>query len=119
MTAHFELMRTDTGRFTFNLQAATGEIILTSGLYDSRLAAAEGIAMVIASAHDDAHYERRIAANDQPYFVLRSGSGDFLGKSGSYDSDVSRENGIRFVVRSAAEATLRDLTALQLELAGR
>ena len=113
MTAHFELRRSDSGRFSFNLISADGEIILSSGLYESRAAAAEGIAMVIASAHDETHYERRMASNRHWYFVLKAETGDFLGKSAVYASAASLENGIRSVIGSAAEATLKDLTELE------
>ena len=110
MTAHFELRRSDSGRFSFNLISADGEIILSSGLYESRAAAAEGIAMVIASAHDQTHCERRMASNRHWYYVLKAATGEYLGKSAMYSSAASLENGIRSVIGSAAEATLKDLT---------
>lgn len=114
MTAHFELKRTDAGRFNFTLTAAEGGIILTSGLYETRAVASEGIAMVIASAHDEAHFERRMASNRHWYFVLKSATGDFLGKSKMYSSAASLENGIKSVIASVAEATLKDLTEPEL-----
>lgn len=111
MTGHFELKRTDSGRFMFNLKAGNGETILTSGLFDSKEAASKGIAAVIANAHSEAQFERKVASNRQSYFVLNSAMGDFLGKSEMYSSNASLENGIKSVMRNAADATLKDLTA--------
>ena len=110
MTGHFELKRTDSGRFMFNLKAGNGEIILTSGLYDTKAAASKGIATVIASAHDQALFEHKVASNRQPYFVLKSATGDFLAKSEMYSSAAAAENGMKSVMRNAAEATLKDLS---------
>ena len=110
MTGHFELKRTDSGRFMFNLKAANGETILTSALYDSKEAASKGIAAVIASAHTASHFEHKVASNKQPYFVLNSAMGEFLGKSEMYSSKASLDNGIKSVMLNAAEATLKDLT---------
>ena len=117
MIPHFELKRTENGRFLFSLKAGNGEIILTSGLYDDKAAASKGIATVIASARSDSEFERKIATNKQPYFVLKSATGEFLAKSETYSSTSSMENGIKSVIKNAGEATLKDLTEAQPELA--
>src|SRR5512146_1536391 len=109
MIPHFELKRTENGRFLFNLMAGNGEIILTSGLYDDKAAASKGIATVIASARSDSEFERKIATNKQPYFVLKSATGEFLAKSETYSSTSA--------IKNAGEATLKDLTEAQPELA--
>ena len=116
MIGHFELKRTDSGRFMFNLKAGNGEIILTSGLYDNKADASKGIAAVIASAHDDALFERKVASNRQPYFALKSTTGDFLAKSEMYSSAASMESGIKSVMRNAADATLKDMSELEPEV---
>lgn len=117
MIPHFELKRTESGRFLFNLKAGNGEIILTSGLYDDKAAASKGIATVIASARNDSQFERKIATSKMPYFVLSSATGEFLGKSETYSSASSMENGVKSVIKNAAEATLKDLTEVEPELA--
>ena len=114
MTPHFELKRTDSGRFLFNLKAGNGEIILTSGLYEDKAAASKGIATAIASARDASHFERKVASNKQPYFVLSSAMGEFVGKSEMYSSTSGMENGINSVIRNAADATLVDLTEAEV-----
>ena len=117
MIPHFELKRTESARFLFNLKAGNGEIILTSGLYDDKAAASKGIATVIASARSDAQFERKIATSKLPYFVLNSATGEFLAKSETYSSTSSMENGIKSVIKNAGEATLKDLTEAEPELA--
>lgn len=117
MIPHFELKRTENGRFLFNLKAGNGETILTSGLFDDKAAASKGIATVIASARNDSQFERKIATNKQPYFVLNAATGEFLAKSETYSSSSSMENGIKSVIKNAGEATLKDLTEAAPELA--
>lgn len=117
MIPHFELKRTENGRFLFNLKAGNGETILTSGLFDDKAAASKGIATVIASARNDSQFERKIATNKQPYFVLNAATGEFLAKSETYSSSSSMENGIKSVIKNASEATLKDLTEAAPELA--
>lgn len=115
MTGTFELSSGTSGRFLFNLKASNGEIILTSGLYASKAAASDGIALVRAAAPNDAQYERKIAKNKQPYFVLKSAKGDTLGRSEMYSSTSAMENGIHSVMRNAVDASLKDLTVLEPE----
>ena len=119
MKGHFELKRTEGGRFMFNLKAGNGEIILTSGLYDGKAAASEGIATVIACAHDESNIERKVASNRKPFFVLKSAAGDFLAKSEMYSSAAAMEKGIKSVLQNVGGATLKDLTELEPELAKR
>ena len=119
MAAKFEIDTRSNGEFHFNLKAGNGEIILTSGLYDSRAAASEGVATVIACAHDDSQIERKVASNRKPYFVLNTTTGDFLAKSEMYSSAAAMEKGIKSVLQNVGGATLKDLTELEPELAKR
>lgn len=115
MSAQFELESGKDGRFHFNLKAGNGEIILTSGLHDTREAAIAAIALVRASASRDALFERRTGANDEPYFVLKSAAGDILGRSEMYSSRRAMEGGINSVVRNAPGALLQDMTEAEAE----
>lgn len=110
MTAHFELRRGKDGRYLFNLKAGNGEIILTSGIYDTREAVIAAIASVRASAGDDSLFERKTGRNEKPYFVLKSPAGDIVGKSEMYASTRGMEGGIDSVMRNAPAATLQDTT---------
>ena len=86
-------------------------------MFDDKAAASKGIATVIASARNDSQFERKIATNKQPYFVLNAATGEFLAKSETYSSSSSMENGIKSVIKNAGEATLKDLTEAAPELA--
>ncbi len=44
MAGKFDLKKTDSGKFMFNLLAGNNQVILTSELYDSKSAAENGIA---------------------------------------------------------------------------
>ena len=110
MAAKFELKKASNWQFMFNLKAANGEVILTSETYMSKAAATDGIASVRANAPIDARYDRRIAANRQPYFVLRALNSEILGTSETYSSAQAMENGIAAVKRDAPNAPLADLT---------
>lgn len=119
MTGHFELKRGADGRFLFNLKAGNGEIILTSGVFASKGAASTGIEVVKASAPNDKLYERKIATNKKPYFILKSANGEVLGRSEMYSSTTTMENGIKSVMRNAVEAPVRDLAPRLANMAAR
>lgn len=109
MIGHFELKSVGKGRFGFNLKAGNGQVVFTSGAYASKEAALAGIEAVKANALVDANFERKIAKNDEPYFVLKAANGEVLGRSEMYSSSSSMENGIKSVVTNAPAAKVTDL----------
>ena len=52
MAAKFEITKTATGQFHFNLKAGNGEIIATSEMYESKASAKNGIESVKKNAAD-------------------------------------------------------------------
>jgi hypothetical protein len=50
MAAKFVLKRSTNGKYHFNLQAANGEVIATSALYESKASAEKGIESVRVNA---------------------------------------------------------------------
>jgi uncharacterized protein YegP (UPF0339 family) len=110
MAGKFELKKSSSGQFMFNLKAGNGEIILTSELYKAKSNAENGIASVKKNAPDDNRYERRTSASNQPYFVLKAANGESIGKSEMYSSTAAMENGIASVKRNAPDAQIDDLT---------
>lgn len=110
MIGTFEIKTTSNDRFVFNLKAGNGEVILTSGTLPTREEVAAVIASVRSSAPFDGQYERKVGANDKPYFVLKAVDGAVLGRSEMYSSHSSMENGIKSVMRNAATAAIKDLT---------
>ena len=108
MAGKFELNTTSNGKFFFNLKAANGQIILSSQMYDSKSGAQNGIASVQKNAGDDARYERLHATNGDPYFVLKAGNGEVIGRSETYSSTAAMENGIESVKTNAPGAQIAE-----------
>lgn len=119
MAANFEIKNAANGRFIFNLKAANGEIILTSGVFATKEAASTAVGEVKANAPNVAQFERKTASNKQPYFVLKAANGEILGRSETYSSTSAMEHGIKSVMRNAVEAAVKDLTAAEVEVAHR
>ncbi|MBL8867466.1 MAG: YegP family protein [Gemmataceae bacterium] len=109
MAAKYELKAGSKGQFHFNLKAGNGQVILSSESYGTKAAALAGIESVKKNAGDDARFERKTAKDGSPYFVLKAGNGEIIGKSEMYSSTSSMENGIASV-KTNAGAAVADLT---------
>jgi uncharacterized protein YegP (UPF0339 family) len=110
MAGKFDLKRSPSGKFMFNLKAGNGQIILTSELYETKAAAENGIESVKANAANDGRYDRRESKNGEPYFVLKAGNGQIIGKSEMYSSQAAMENGISSVKSNGPNAEVDDNT---------
>jgi len=110
MAAKFELKKSTTGQYHFNLKAENGEVILSSEMYQSKDGAEVGIESVSNNAALDERYERKISAKDEPYFVLKAANGEPLGRSEMYSTTAAMENGIASVKANAPEAMVDDQT---------
>ena len=110
MAAKYDLKKTDSGKFMFNLKAGNGEIILTSQLYTTKDAAENGIESCRTNSPNDDSYERLDAKNGDPYFNLKAGNGQVIGRSEMYSSASSRDNGIESVKKNGPEARVDDQT---------
>ena len=108
MAGKFELNTSANGKFYFNLKATNGQIILTSELYESKSGAENGIESVKKNAGDDNRYERRATAGGDPFFVLKAGNGEVIGKSETYSSAAALDNGIDSVKTNAPAAEIAD-----------
>lgn len=95
----------------FNLKAGNHEVILTSERYTTKAAAENGIASVKANGSNDAHFHRKTAKDQSPYFVLVAKNGQTIGKSEMYSSTSAVENGIASVKKNAPIAAITDLTS--------
>jgi len=108
MAGKFDLKKSTNGKFYFNLKAGNGQTILTSEMYESKGGASSGIDSVKRNAPDDKRYERKKSAQGEPYFVLKAGNGEQLGRSENYSSEPAMENGIESVKENAPTATVED-----------
>ena len=43
---------------------------------------------------DDARFERKVAKNGEPYFVLKAANGQIIGQSETYSGEAAMENGV-------------------------
>jgi uncharacterized protein YegP (UPF0339 family) len=110
MAGKFVLKNATGGKFMFNLKASNGEIILTSETYQEKSGALSGIESVKKNSVSDSNYERKIAVNNQFYFVLKAANNQVIGKSEMYTTRAAMENGIESVKKNAPGATTEDQT---------
>ena len=110
MAGKFELKKSDSGQFMFNLKAGNNQVILTSELYRDKAGAQNGMESVKKHAGADANYERKTSVKGDPYFVLKAANGQVIGKSEMYTSASAVENGIASVKANGPGAAVSDLT---------
>jgi uncharacterized protein YegP (UPF0339 family) len=110
MAGKFDLKKSNSGKFMFNLKAGNGQIILTSELYESKAAAENGIESVKKNAADEGRYERKASKNGEPYFTLKAANGQVIGKSEMYSGASAMENGIGSVKNNGPTAEVVDNT---------
>lgn len=110
MAGKFVLKTATNGQTYFRLQAANGETILKSEMYNSKAAAKDGIESVRTNAPNDARYERKDAAGEQYMFNLKAANHQVIGTSETYKSAASRDGGIASVKTNAPGATVDDQT---------
>jgi uncharacterized protein YegP (UPF0339 family) len=106
MAGKFELKKSPSGKFMFNLKAANNQVILSSELYNEKASAQNGIKSVKKNAGADANYERKTSKKGEPFFVLKAPNGQIIGKSEMYASAKGMENGIASVKANAPGASV-------------
>lgn len=92
------------GQFYFNLKAGNGQVILTSEGYTTTAARQNGIDSVKKNAGDESRYEKLVSSNGKPYFNLKAGNGQVIGKSQLYENDAACNNGMASVKSTAPDA---------------
>lgn len=110
MAGKFELKAGKNGKFSFVLKATNGQVILTSESYEDKKGAKKGIQSVQKNAANAKRFEIRTAKNGEQYFVIKSANGEIIGKSETYKTAKSVNNGIASVGKNAPEAKVIDLT---------
>lgn len=106
MAGKYKLKPAKGGQFMFNLHAGNHQVILTSESYTERAGALNGIKSCQTNSQKDAMFERKVAKDGSPYFVLKSGNGQTIGKSEMYSSNSAMENGIKSVKTNGATKTI-------------
>ena len=111
MQGYYQLQIGDLGRFHFTLRAPNHEVILSSQLYAARENAEKGIQSARANGPEEDRYERKLSAKQQPYFLLKAANGQIIGVSEMYETEQSRDDGIRSVMTHSASEAIDDRTA--------
>jgi uncharacterized protein len=105
----YEIKKTQNGKFVFNLKAGNHEVILTSELYEQKASALAGIDSVRTNGPVDTNYELKTSTANQPYFVLRAGNHEVIGKSEMYSSEAAARNGIESVKKNCASVEIKEV----------
>ena len=111
MPGKFELKKARGGKFTFNLKAVNGRVILSSQSYKTKAAAKNGIKSVCTNSSKDARFEQKVSKKGEHYFVLLAANKQVIGKSEMYTSKASMLKGIDSVKKNASDAKVKDLSA--------
>ncbi len=111
MAGKYVLSQASDGQYMFNLLAGNGQVILTSELYTNKAGALNGIESVKKNAANADMFERREAKDERPYFILKAGNGQEIGRSQMYAAIDGMENGIESVMKNAPDAETEDKTA--------
>lgn len=110
MAGKFEIKKSVNGKFHFNLKAGNGQIILSSEMYETKPACENGIESVRKNSANEKLFEKKSSSKGDPYFILKAGNGQEIGRSEMYSSDAACENGIESVKTNAPDATVVDST---------
>jgi len=110
MSAKFEVYRDKAGEFRFRLLAGNGENIMASESYREKRSAFNGIASIKKNCLLPERFVKKNTVDGRPYFVLKAGNHEIIGKSQTYDCMMGCESGISSVVQNAPIAEVDDLT---------
>ncbi len=108
MAGKFEIKKSTNGKFHFNLKAGNGQVILSGEMYETRGACENGIESVRKNAGDASRFEKRASTKGDPYFILKAGNGQEIGRSEMYSSDAACDSGIESVQKNAPDAEVVD-----------
>ena len=106
----FVITTRKSGEFQFNLKAGNGQVILSSEGYSTKTACLNGVESVKKNSQEDARFEKIVAKNGKFYFNLKASNGQVIGNSEMYETEASRENGIKSVKTNAPDAQVDDQT---------
>jgi uncharacterized protein YegP (UPF0339 family) len=109
VAGYFTFHKTPAGQFMFNLNAGDHQVILTSQIYTTKQAALDGIESVRYNSQIELRFERRVAKDNSPYFVLTATNSQVIGRSEMYASNAAMENGIKSVTKNGATKVIREV----------
>lgn len=110
MAAKFELKVGKSGKFSFNLKSANGQVVISSETYDDRKSTLKGIESVKKNGGSEKRFEALTAKNGAAYFVLKATNGQVIVKSQMYRDARGVKRGIASVMKNAPAARVDDNT---------
>ena len=110
MSGQFELSKKSSGFYLFNFLDSDGQVILMSQLYQNKLGAEAGIALVKAHIAQKTDIECRISSQGSGYFVLKTSNNEILGRSNVYGSMPALSKAFELLQDLALGAPIVDLT---------
>ena len=110
MAGKFECYKDKRGEFRFRLKAGNGEVVLASEGYKAKASCKKGIASVQKNCSNPACFEAKTTPSGKFRFNLKSTNGQVIGTSESYETERSRDAGMKSVTRAATGAKVEDLT---------
>jgi uncharacterized protein YegP (UPF0339 family) len=90
----------ENGEFRFRLQNEKGLIIITSKPFSTKTACLKGIEILKECVSDKSSIEKAISTKQKPYFNIKTELIDSLAKSGIFDNDAKRDEGIKLMLSS-------------------
>ena len=75
-------------------------------MFESGLA--NGIKSIRTNSQIAERFEKRETKNGKPYFVLKAGNSQIIGKSETYESMAACNNGIKSVGKNAPDAPIEN-----------
>jgi uncharacterized protein YegP (UPF0339 family) len=106
----FEIKHESYGKFSFNLKATNGKIILKSNKYKTKSGLKNAIKSVKHFAPDTTSFQRETSINKSFFFYLKAINGKKIGSSNVYSSKRAMENAISLIQVIAPKAQIVDLT---------
>ncbi len=110
MAGKFEIYKDKAGEFRFRLKSGNGQNILSSEGYKAKSGCTNGIESVKKNSSDDSRYERKETKSGKYTFNLKAGNNQIIGTSQSYETIVSRDNGIESVKNNTPEAVVAEIS---------
>lgn len=105
----YEISSTANDKYIFNLKAENQKVVLTSQVYEQKQSALIGIASVRENGISAENFEHKVSVAGEPYFVLKAGNGEIIGKSQMYSSLAAALVGVASV-QANAHSDINDTT---------
>ncbi len=102
---HFEIVKTEQGKYYFVLRSSNGREILKGYQFGSEDKVREAVAKVKLQAPDEANFDPR-NEKEQFYFFLKGPDGKAIGRSENYTTEAAMKRGIESVKKTAPDAPM-------------